>query len=298
MKKITSISVVSALILLSCSPEEDFYDNNDVNENSSELAVKAPINSSKYVSFSRSSSININSVSQAESVFGNDWSGSWESGVCSIDKNEDKLRITLPETAGSSNGITCRLNVADKDKYYMYFDVKFERGYDFSGGGKVGFGFAIGDGVTGGRNTEATQQNKGGSFRVMWRSDSKGVYFHPYVYYKDMRSRYGTDFKSFRYYFRDNTTYRIRLSMRTNSSSGSANGWGKMEVRRSGESSYTTVWHDTSMRWSGNSNSSNRRIKTFYFDNFRGGSNSSTWNGSKGDQDIIIDNLRWSVNPI
>lgn len=283
---------VASFILIGCQVD-DF----ELAENPEKASITEPelipttkssINDSRWVGFNRSYT-SINSETLAETIFDNKING-WDTGVARIDNN--KLKISLPENAGTSNGMECRLDVTDNPKYQLYFDVKFQNNFDFSRGGKLGFGFAIGDGVTGGRRDQAVNENKGGSFRVMWRGDSAEPYLFPYVYYKDMQDSYGTDFKNKRFNITDNKTYRIRLTIKTNTSASNSNGYAKMEVRESGNKNYTEVWKTSSIRWSGNSSASKRNIKTFYFSTFRGGSDSD-WDGNNGTQNIYFDNLKW-----
>lgn len=283
--------VCAFLVSISCSTDNleiEPYNAQEIKDNTVSFER---ISSNNTVSFTTTNQ-SINSETTAETIFNNDISG-WDNNIASISSN--KLKIALQEAAGTSGAMECRLNVSDNAKYELVFDVKFASGFDFSKGGKVGFGFAIGDGVTGGRNTEATIDNKGGSFRVMWRTDNGGApYFHPYVYYKDMTGQYGTDFQSSRYNnVVANQWYRIRLTINVNTSSTSTNGVGKMEVSTNGGSSYTTVWNKTNIRWSG-ATTTNLKVKTLYFSTFRGGSDSS-WEGSNGTQDIFFDNLSWKT---
>ncbi|SHG15382.1 hypothetical protein SAMN05444483_105152 [Salegentibacter echinorum] len=281
----TSIGCQSEDLSLDDNMEDTLYNEPDP-EN--DTTTKSSINDSRWVGFNTGNT-SINSETSAENIFDNKISG-WDTGVAKIESN--KLKITLPERAGTSNGMECRLDVTDNPKYQLYFDVKFQDNFDFSRGGKLGFGFAIGDGVTGGRWEEAVNENKGGSFRVMWRGDSAEPYLFPYVYYKDMQGFNGNDFKHKKFNITDNRTYRVRLTIKTNTSASKANGYAKMEVKQSGESNYTKVWETSSIRWSGNSSASKRNIKTFYFSTFRGGK-TNEWDGNNGSQSIYFDNLKW-----
>jgi hypothetical protein len=247
--------------------------------------------SSKTVNFNLSDAV-VNTDAEATILFNNTING-WDINRASISGNA--LKITLPPEAGSDNGMECRIDVTDNAKYELSFDIKFQLGFDFSKGGKLGFGFAIGDGVSGGRNTEATIDNLGGSFRVMWRTDKGVPYLHPYVYYKDMLVQFGTDFESSRY---NNIVadqyYRIRLTINVNTSPTLPNGYGKMEVSANGGATYATVWEKKDIRWSGGG-VADLKVKTLYFSTFRGGKDSS-WDGSSA-QSIYFDNLNWKILP-
>jgi hypothetical protein len=234
----------------------------------------------------------VNTDASATTIFNSNVSG-WDINLASISDNS--LKITLPATAGTENGMECRIDAADNAKYELSFDVKFQSGFDFSKGGKLGFGFAIGAGVSGGRNTEATIDNLGGSFRVMWRTDNGVPYFHPYIYYKDMQAQFGTDFESSKYKnIVADKYYRIRLTINVNTSPALANGYGKMEVSANGGAAYTTVWEKNDIRWSGGE-VADLKVKTLYFSTFRGGKDSS-WDGSSA-QSLYFDNLNWKTLP-
>lgn len=283
-----------ALFLVSCSADQSDVDlpKNSTNQSLLTNNLANKVNSTNTVPFTATNA-SITTEVAAETIFNNDISG-WDTAVGSISSNT--LKISLPAASGSDKGMECRLDVTDNAKYELTFDTKFETGFDFSKGGKTGFGFAIGSGVTGGRNTEATVDNLGGSFRVMWRTTNGVAYFHPYVYYKDMSGQFGTDFQSSRY---NNLVadqwYRIRLTIHVNTSATSNNGYGKMEVSSNGGTNYTKVWEKSDIRWSGSSTAAELKVKTFYFSTFRGGSD-ATWDATSA-KGIFFDNLSWKTLP-
>jgi hypothetical protein len=290
MKKIFTLSTAIAfsVSLSNCSSDVSEV---EVKEAQVKENTVFRISNSNAVPFTFSNQ-NISSDAIAETIFNNEVSGWNNLTIASIDAN--RLKFALPSGVGTSIGFECRVNCTDSNQYQIYYDLKFDSGFSFSKGGKIGLGFAIGDGVTGGRNTEATIDNKGGSFRVMWRTTSSGTaYLHPYVYYKDMTTQFGTDFQSSQYNIVANTTYRVRLTIKTNTGASTYNGYAKMEVKASSATNYTTVWEKSNIRWSGNSTSANRQIKTFYLSAFRGGSD-STWAGTSGTDNIFIDNVNWT----
>jgi len=87
-----------------------------------------------------------------------------------------RLRTTLTKNAlGGEGGVISRVDVPDGSEYQLQFDMMFDPQFDFSWGGKVGFGFLIGNGYTGG--VPGTDGN-GGSFRLMWyKNTSTGPVF-------------------------------------------------------------------------------------------------------------------------
>lgn len=234
---------------------------------------------------------------QAEAEFDNTING-WTANLCDVEIYNNspvkgRLKFDLPANYG--NGMKASIDVANKTYYNMYFDVKFESGFDFARGGKIGFGFAVGNGVNGCKSTEATVDNLGGSFRVIWydKFDGNGPYLSPYIYHKNMPGTCGNELlHTNKFYITDNQNYRIRLTIKSNSSGTASDGYGKMEVSTNYGNNYTTVWEDSNMCWSGSSSEWQRRITNIYFSTFRGGSG-TIWNGSQGTQSIYFDNLRW-----
>ncbi len=69
---------------------------------------------------------------------------------------------------------------------YCQYKVKFEKGFDWRIGGKLGPGFGGGDKPAGGRHSK-----EGFSSRVMWRE--KGM-MHQYAYYPGNKSNWGRGF--------------------------------------------------------------------------------------------------------
>lgn len=295
------VIICALLLMFNCSTESIKID-----ENFNELATETDDNSSvddsklfqkitanKSVTFNTSNK-SIDTDAKAETIFGNELKG-WNNSIASISDN--KLKIRLQAKAGTKGAMTSRINVGDGSKYRLTFNVKFAKGFDFSKGGKVGFGFFIGEGVTGGKSEEATQENRGGSFRVMWRTDNLNngkPYFYPYVYYKDMKGTHGSDFKTENnsYVITHNKWYRIRLTINVNTGANKSDGYAKMQVSSDFGENYTKVWENDNMRWTGNSKEVNRKVKDLSFHVFRGGADSS-WDGEDGTQSVYFDSLSW-----
>ncbi|CAF1099580.1 unnamed protein product [Didymodactylos carnosus] len=104
------------------------------------------------------------------------------------------LRITLLKHALSgAGGIISNTKIPDGSAYEMDFDVKYHSQFDWSRGGKVGFGFGIGNGNTG---CNVATDGNGGTLRLMWyHNPSNGrVYLQPYLYHKDMPGPCGENF--------------------------------------------------------------------------------------------------------
>ncbi|CAF3942821.1 unnamed protein product [Rotaria sordida] len=114
----------------------------------------------------------------------------WKNDRASI--SDGKLRITLRKNAlGGESGIISNTRIPDGSAYELDFDVRFHSQFDWSRGGKVGFGFGIGNRNTG---CNPPKDGAGGTLRLMWYNDNKRVYFIPYVYYYGMPGQCGDKF--------------------------------------------------------------------------------------------------------
>ncbi len=301
-----SIAFMALGVFTNCESEEI----TETNNNEQEISV------SKESSFSKIAEANYGNIrfdtkdqaletrADIEAILGTK-AYNWEKtpGLVSIQEyspGKGRLAIKIPEEVGE--GVKAAVDIEDWSGYQIYYDVRFQSGFDFSKGGKLGFGFRIGRGVTGGKCLDAVENNRGGSFRLMWRGDGDEDapnYLFPYIYHKNMlcdpdRNKVfgGELINTNRYPIEANKAYRIRLTIKTNSHKNAADGLGRMEVSEDYGRNYTTVWESNSMRWSGNKSTAERKIRQLYFSCFRGGS-SSQWSGSKGDQTIYFDNLKW-----
>jgi hypothetical protein len=215
--------------------------------------------------------------SQAAADFGNisGWNDSrtWISGgTCRI-----KL---LANALSGAGGVIGNIDISDGSAYELDYDVRFHSQFDFSRGGKIGFGFLVGDGNTGG---DPGWDGNGGSLRMMWyQTDAGRVFFQPYVYYRDQPGQYGNSFgKSYPSSGSLNKGQWYHVHMYIKSNTGS-NTDGRAQIIIDG----TTVL-DQSIRWT--TNDSKRLIRTLSFHTFRGGSQ-SYWQSST-DGYIYYDNL-------
>lgn len=116
----------------------------------------------------------------------------WDSDVTRI--SSKTLKITLKKNlVASDSGISAKMALPNGTSYELSFDVKFDSNFDWSRGGKVGFGFGVGNGNTG---CVVPIDGAGGSLRIMWYNDDKAnrVYFRPYIYHLDMPGPCGSNF--------------------------------------------------------------------------------------------------------
>ncbi|CAF1047801.1 unnamed protein product [Didymodactylos carnosus] len=191
-------------------------------------------------------------------------------------------RITLEKNALSGAcGMIANMDLPSGTAYELDFDLKFHSQFDWSRGGKVGFGFGLGNGNTG--CNPATDGN-GGSLRIMWYNDnSNRVYLKPYVYYKDMPTNCGDDF-GVSYpssgSLRKGAWYKIHLYVKSNTGSDKN---GHVQVKINGAAVL-----DRAIRWT--TNDSKRQINRLMFHSFRGGS--QTYWQSTTDGYIYYDNLQ------
>jgi hypothetical protein len=190
-------------------------------------------------------------------------------------------RITLLKNALSgAGGVIANIDISDGSAYELDFDVRFHSQFDFSRGGKIGFGFLVGDGNTGG---DPGWDGNGGSLRMMWyQTDAGRVFFQPYVYYRDQPGEFGNSFgKSYPSSgsLTKGTWYHVHMYIKSNTGSNTD---GRAQILVNG-----TTLLDQAIRWT--TNDSKRLIRTLSFHTFRGGSQSYWMSASDGY--IYYDNL-------
>lgn len=247
--------------------------------------VTATIKSDFSVNFNNRTAQTTYTAAQAEADFGN-VNGGWNASRAYITSGKDGTngcRITLaPNALSSAGGMITDIDVSDGTAYELDFDVKFHSQFTWSRGGKVGFGFKIGDGNTG---CDPATDGNGGSLRLMWyspNSDPNRVFFQPYVYHKDMAGTCGDTYTT-RYpssgALQKGVWYHVHMYIKSNTGS---NRDGRAQILING-----TPIVDTDIRWT--TNDAKRLIKSVTFHTFRGGSD-SYWGASTTDY-IYYDNL-------
>lgn len=195
--------------------------------------------------------------------------------------NNGRFRATLLKNTLTEGGVLSGIDIPDGSEYQLQFDMMFDQQFDFSWGGKVGFGFLIGNGYTGGGNAAS---GDGGSARLMWyKNTSTGpVFLKPYMYHKDQTGTWGEDFGA-KYpasgSIQKGVWYTVKMYVRSNNGSNTD---GRMKMDING----TTVM-DRAMRWT--TNDTKRLINKLSFENFRGGG--ETYWQSSTDGYIYFDNL-------
>lgn len=276
LRLVAFMMLLAVIVLTSCEP--DVVEPATITDADSPTAPRA-IYYNRTVNWNNRSDGTYTS-SEAASDLGNvsGWNESRaynSSGTCRI-----KL---LQNALSSASGVIANIDISDGSEYETQFDVRYHSAFEWSRGGKVGFGFRIGDGNTG---CDPGWDGNGGSLRVMWYTNDAGrTYFRPYVYYRDQPESCGNSF-GLTYpstgSLERGKWYTIKLYAKSNTGSNTN---GAVRVTING----TTVLNQ-SIRWT--TNDSKRLIRTLSFHTFRGGSTSNWEAGTDGY--IYYDNLSWT----
>ncbi|MDF2190401.1 polysaccharide lyase [Paraflavitalea sp. CAU 1676] len=215
-------------------------------------------------------------TAQASADFGN--ISGWNQGRSMI--SNGNLRVTLePNALSGAGGIVSNIDVSDGSAYELDYDIRFHSAFDWSRGGKLGFGFAIGEGNAGG---DPAWDGNGGTLRLMWYNNNGRVYFHPYVYYRDQPGQYGDNFgKSYPSSgsLNKSQTYHVHMYIKSNTGSSTN---GRAQIIIDG-----TTLLDIPIRWT--TNDAQRLIRNVTFHTFRGGSQDYWMSSTVGY--IYYDNL-------
>jgi len=241
-------------------------------------AVGNVINSTWNVDWNNFTTGTTYTTDQAVSSFGN--VTGWNESRTYI--SNGNARITLqPNALSGAGGVVANINITDGSAYEVDYDVRFHSQFDWSRGGKLGFGFSIGEGNTGG---DPGWDGNGGSARIMWyQTDAGRVFFQPYIYFKDQSGQYGETFgKSYPSSgsLNKGQTYHVHLYVKSNTASNTD---GQVQLVIDG-----TVVLDRAIRWT--TNDAQRLIKGLTFHTFRGGSQ-DYWESSTVGY-IYYDNLK------
>lgn len=227
-------------------------------------------------------------LANANTDFGNIMYG-WQESRAYISSQRFRIKL-LANQLGQSCGLVSDVDIADGSSYLLTFSVYFPPSFIWGWGGKMGFGFLIGDGNVG---CDPATDGNGGSARMMWqntRSDGTGeTFFRPYVYYRDMPGTCGNDFgvrwPASGSSLQKNTWYTIKIYVRSNTGSNT-NGLIKYTINNN-------VILNRAIRWT--TNDTKRLINELAVSTFRGGSTDEWKVGS--DTYVYFDNVTWDINP-
>jgi hypothetical protein len=275
---VTKSAALSMIVLLSACTKENVKEERLAAGSSLEAqAVGSTILNSWSVNWDNYAHGSTYTANNAATDFGNVTGWVDSRGMIS----NGNLRITLLKNALSgAGGVVANIDISDGTAYEVDYDIRFHSQFDWSRGGKLGFGFSIGDGNTGG---DPGWDGNGGSARLMWyQTDAGRVFFQPYVYFRDQSGQYGETFgKSYPSSgsLNKGQTYHVHLYVKSNTGSNTN---GHVQYVIDG-----TVVLDQDIRWT--TNDSKRLIRGLTFHTFRGGSQ-DYWE-SATDGYIYYDNL-------
>ena len=270
------LTITIGLLLTGC--KKSIIDSNDQQQETSNDATvhTEAINSNISVNWNNYSD-GTWTTAEAAADFGN--ISGWNESRTWISNGTSRIKL-LANALSGAGGVIANIDISDGTAYELDYDVRFHSQFDFSRGGKIGYGFLVGDGNTGG---DPGWDGNGGSLRLMWyQTDAGRVFFQPYVYYKDQPGQYGNSFgKSYPSSGSLNKGQWYHVHMYIKSNTGS-NTDGRVEIVIDG----TTVLNQA-IRWT--TNDAKRLIRNLSFHTFRGGS--QTYWQSSTDGYIYYDNL-------
>lgn len=285
-KKNLFLLCLPVLILVSCRKQAATSQSLPLNREVAATDVTASaIYSNQTINWENRTNMSTYTAAQAAADFGNvsGWVDS-RGYISNGNGGGNSCRVTLlPNALSAAGGIVANTDISDGSAYEMDYDVKFHSQFNWGRGGKVGFGFRVGEGNTGG---DPGWDGNGGSLRLMWYSPNSNpdrVYFQPYLYYKDQPGQYGDSFgKSYPSSgaLEKGHWYHVHLYIKSNTGSNTD---GHVQIVIDG-----TIILDRDIRWTTNDNQ--RLVKTMSFHTFRGGSSLTDWGVSTTDY-IYYDNL-------
>ncbi|RYY96418.1 MAG: hypothetical protein EOO11_13520, partial [Chitinophagaceae bacterium] len=204
----------------------------------------------------------------------------WQGTSAQSQTYNGMLRATLLKNTLSSGGVFSKIDIPDASYYRVSFDMQFAPDFDFSRGGKAGFGLLIGNGNMGG---VSGADGNGGSFRLAWEKNAAGnIVLRPDVYYKDQPASFGNSFgKQFPATgsLKKGTWYKVVMTVKSNKGTA-ANGVVQLVVNGS-------IVLNQAIRWT--TNDAKRFINNVCFENFRGGSETSFQSATDGS--LLFDNV-------
>lgn len=184
----------------------------------------------------------------------------WDEGRTTISNGRLKAQLE-PNKIGEASGMYAQVRVADGIEYEMQYTVNFHSQFDWSRGGKLGWGFKFGDNANGCKRADGD----GASMRLMWYTNGSGrTFFMPYLYYATMPSNCGDSF-GLSYppsqSLQRSTNYVVYMYVKSNTAN---NRDGRAIIKIDGN-----ILIDTPIQWT--DNDAKAAINGVLFQSFRGG---------------------------
>uniref|UniRef100_A0A914PMG5 Alginate lyase n=1 Tax=Panagrolaimus davidi TaxID=227884 RepID=A0A914PMG5_9BILA len=203
--------------------------------------------------------------------------------ITDLGKNGTRgCQIKLSPNSLLSGGLVADTKIEPGQEYQVDFDIKFDQKFSWSRGGKVGFGFKIGEGNKTG--CRPAWDGNGGSLRLMWLASNNNAAFHPYVYHFKMPNKCG-DFFNKTYpaigNLKKGSWYHISMYAKSNTGNNT-DGWVRIIIDND------APLINEAIQWT--ANDKYRQINVLTFNTFRGGS-TKHWESPTTDY-VYYDNLK------
>jgi hypothetical protein len=215
-------------------------------------------------------------------------------GNATIASNTAKVKIPAnthsdTEPAPNGQGFNANIDIIDGTEYELSYKIKFDAKFEWSRGGKCGFGFTIGKGWSG---CSTGNKGVGATARIMWYNptndaNNKGAdnpHFQPYLYFADKADDCGETMSKKYGNLKKDTWYTIYMRVKSNTDTLRN---GLIEIRVDG----TTLLYKNDVQWTTSNTGDNNLIKKINWNTFRGGS-SNAWISST-DGFIYYDDVKW-----
>lgn len=242
-------------------------------------------------------------LSTAENDFG-DLTG-WDQNNASINSETVRVKL-LANKIAADGGMITNIDIPDGASYLLKFRVKFNNGFQWGKGGKVGFGFKIGEGYTGG-NDAGARSGDGASVRITWGVNSSAkAKLKPYLYYKDMPADSYGDGLGITYPSNTNTGlvidnwYLVEILVKCNTYDssrrvGRTDGTLIIKIKNNSTGDTETLVNRNNFRYTSTGDASKSLIKELTFHTFRGGNTLES--ATSEDGTVAYDNVSWQINP-
>ncbi|MBK0383938.1 hypothetical protein I5M32_13295 [Pedobacter sp. SD-b] len=291
----TAICLLGMLGVVSSCKKEVKEPSIEQQPNGSDKVLKA-LGSGDWINFTTSGNKEYTSALAAGNFGPIVKNSGFDTGRAQIINHELKVTMLAHKLTGDG-GVIGNFDIPDGPSYEVTYRVKFPSGFIWGGndkGGKLGFGFGIGDGNTGGDKSDGN----GGSVRLMWIKLSNGkAVFKPYIYHTNMPDSYGDDLGlDYGYSPNDqglntNTYYTIKIRVRSNTNADNISSHNNGELMMSVDGHTFLSRNNMNFAWK----SGKKWIRELLFQTFRGGKEDSWKTGT--DTYIYYDDIKFTKDP-